>query len=94
MFRRSPYIQGWQSNVNKNYKRRRNTQILLYYRELMKLKLPKRPDFRINKFQLNLYMLHIKLDLNLGNLHVNGQYEVNNENLQQLLPVTYNGIIM
>lgn len=61
--------------------------------ELMKLKLPKRPDFRINTFYLNLSMLHIKLALNLGTIHINGQYEVNNQNLQQLLPVTFNGMI-
>lgn len=60
----------------------------------MKLKLLNKPDFRINKFDLNLYMLHINLHLNLSTIHVKGEYAVNNKSLLEILPVTYNGTIM
>ncbi|KAK9883488.1 hypothetical protein WA026_001661 [Henosepilachna vigintioctopunctata] len=62
--------------------------------ELRKLQLPWVPDFRINQLKAHLGTLCLDLNLNLGSLKVEGEYEANNINLQTFLPITHEGKII
>ncbi|XP_022916500.1 uncharacterized protein [Onthophagus taurus] len=61
--------------------------------ELRNLKLVKTPDFRINLMDVDLSMLTINLGLSLGQLKIEGEYEVTNKTLQKILPISHVGKI-
>lgn len=63
------------------------------FRELQNLKVPYKPDFRINQFSVDLSMLTLNMTLNLGNIRVSGDYVANNKSLYPFLPITHTGKI-
>ncbi|GJQ72293.1 hypothetical protein Trydic_g3382 [Trypoxylus dichotomus] len=62
--------------------------------ELRNLKLTRTPDFRVNNFSVDLAMLTLNLGLSLGQLKVEGEYEVANKALQRILPISQVGKIV
>lgn len=63
-------------------------------RELRNLKLTKTPDFTVNNFTVDLEMFTVSLGLSLGQLKVEGEYEVANKALQKILPISQMGKIV
>ncbi|KAF5277181.1 hypothetical protein FQR65_LT03887 [Abscondita terminalis] len=61
--------------------------------ELKNLNLTRSPDFRITSLSVNFPMSTLSISMNLGNLTIEGDYEVNNTTLQQFLPLTHPGKI-
>nr|XP_008197004.1 PREDICTED: uncharacterized protein LOC663161 isoform X1 [Tribolium castaneum]XP_015838328.1 PREDICTED: uncharacterized protein LOC663161 isoform X1 [Tribolium castaneum] len=62
--------------------------------ELRNLKFPWIPDFRIVDLSSDLPMSCLDLNLNLGNLRIEGEYEANNTTLRRWLPVSHIGRIV
>ncbi|XP_060521444.1 uncharacterized protein LOC132699021 isoform X2 [Cylas formicarius] len=62
--------------------------------ELSDLKLLWLPDFRIANLTVDLPNLCLDMDLKLGNLRIEGVYDVNNLMLQKFLPVSHNGKVV
>lgn len=64
-----------------------------FFRELGNLNFPWIPDFRITSLSVDLNMLCLDIELKLGDLRVEGEYEATSLSLLKVIPVSNVGKI-